>query len=322
MKSVTVMMFCAFSLAGADQPVSAPVLGYVLDAAAHRIRPVYGIPGASALGQPLEAGVDIAQTAISPRQDYAIYLTADAGQAMLAAPIAAASSLQPLDGVRPGADRVVLSPQGSAAVFYYASSQRAQVVSGLPDAPSVVRELDLSALPDKAQALTVSDDGGVVLASASDAALYVFGPDGAAGRLVLDATPSAMTFLNGSEDALLADPSGISIVRDPSGAAVHTLLAAESDGSGRPVAIAASADNTRAFVADAASGSVIEVDLATGSATATPCDCVPAGLYPMSGRAAFRLTELGKGPMILFDGGPSGPRVVLIPPASEGEEQQ
>ena len=92
--------------------IGGPVLGYVPDGG--RIRPVYGIPATGAAGPFLDQNRDYAQIAISPRQDYALAIAADNGEALVIVP---GGSPTHLDGVAPGASRMLTSPRGSAAVL-------------------------------------------------------------------------------------------------------------------------------------------------------------------------------------------------------------
>ncbi|MGH9663420.1 MAG: hypothetical protein ACRD9L_03235, partial [Bryobacteraceae bacterium] len=137
-----------FALAGtllaASQPVSGPVLGYVLDDSAHRVRPLLGIAGASVAGQPLDAGADLYQAAFSPAHDFILALAGDALTPLLIVP---GQPGVPIKGALSGATQIVLSPQGSSAVLYFKKAATAQILTGLPEAPSVARSVDLSLLP-------------------------------------------------------------------------------------------------------------------------------------------------------------------------------
>jgi hypothetical protein len=83
------------------------------------------------------------------------------------------------------------------------------------------------------------------------------------------------------------------------GFAVVSNLLTSADASLQPVAVAAASGNRTVLVADR-SGSVTAVDIASGAATTSGCDCSPEGLFGM-GPAAFRLTGLEGGSFKLFD---------------------
>jgi hypothetical protein len=61
------------------------------------------------------------------------------------------------------------SPHGHSAILMSTSAGRLQIVSGLPDAPVIVREVDAGLLPEPLRALAVSDDASCVLLSSPEA---------------------------------------------------------------------------------------------------------------------------------------------------------
>ena len=106
---------------------SAPVLGYVVDGAG-AVRKMPGLAGASWLTAPLDFGVRLAAGVVSPRQDYILGLAAPDRRAILL------PAARLLSGVDPGADRVVVSPGGSAAAFYFSQTASLEIVTGLLEA--------------------------------------------------------------------------------------------------------------------------------------------------------------------------------------------
>ena len=100
------------------------------------------------------------------------------------------------------------------------------------------------------------------------------------------------------------------MIRDVPGSAVQQNLAVD-DGSFEVVAgLGFSQDGARVFVTTAAAQPVIVIDL-SGNRTSVACACSPTELAPMGN--AFRLNELGAGPLWLADAGLSGPRTVFVP---------
>jgi hypothetical protein len=323
-----------------DFPVngfSAPVLGYVVDAAGW-VRKMPGLAGASWLTARLEFGVRLAAGVVSPRQDYILGLAVPDRRAVVL-PVAAgpgnrrSGTARPLDGVDPGADVVVLSPTGTAAAFYFIQAASLVIVTGLPDAPAPSGRLDLSSLPGPAAALAIADDGSLVLASAATGGPGSATGDGAAvfalstqspPRLLLNGGDfPAIVFLRNSTDAVLADRrrNALYRVRDAAGAGAVVLLASEGDGVSAPLAVAASADSTRFFLANAgsttssagSSATIGYMSAAGGPLTLLPCSCSPSALAPLSGNAVFRLTEVSGGPLWLLDGDAIEPRLLLVP---------
>ena len=58
------------------------------------------------------------------------------------------------------------------------------------------------------------------------------------------------------------------------------------------------------------------LDRAHGSVVSLPCQCVPTGLFRLSGTATFRLTEPSGTPMWVLDASGPDARIVAIPPGA------
>jgi len=300
---------------------SAPVLGYLLDGAG-AVRKMPGVAGATWLTGPLEFGVVLAAGAVSPRQDYLLGLAAPDRRPMVL-PLAALAGARTLDGVAAGADRVVLSPSGTAAVFYFSQTASLTIVTGLPDSPVPGGNVDLSGLPAPPAGLAISDDGSVILASASTsdgAAVFVLSAQSAPRLLLNGGDFPALAFRRRSLDAVLADRlrNALYWAGDVAGPGEVVLLAGESDGVSAPIAVAASADGARIFVANSGSATIGYLSAAGGPLTLLSCSCSPAALAPLSGNAVFRLTEFSNDPIWLLDGDASEPRLLLAPQPSSG----
>ena len=201
------------------------------------IRPVYGIPAAAAVSAPLDSGQDFDLIAISPNQDFALVTGASSGAVLIATPGAAAT---PLPGAASSPDRIVLSPGGSAAALWFASTGHLQIVSGLPGSPSV-REVDATFLGgflegatqrDVPGALAISDDGQWLVGSWSRG-LYAFGPHGEVSRLPIRDYASALAFYAGRQDLALASDFHVLSVTGVGGA--NTVSTLYSSGRLTPV---------------------------------------------------------------------------------------
>ena len=96
------------------QLLNAPVLGYVLDASRGSVRPIWGIPGASTLGPPIEFGVVLRRVEVSARRDYALGVTA-AGE-VVAVGLAASgdAGVRQVAGAVLGTDRIALSNEAES----------------------------------------------------------------------------------------------------------------------------------------------------------------------------------------------------------------
>lgn len=297
--------------------IGGPVLGWLFDPTSG-LRAIQGIPGACVMGQPLDLELVIRQAAISPRQDYVIAAVGDNLDLVVIRVAQGAASATPLAQADRGPDLISLSPAGSSAALYYSAAKKIRVLAGLPEAPAVAGEFDLSSFPALVTAVGVSDDASLALAAfREETAASVF-------MLAAGATPQflsvfgdvpAIAFVGGTGNAVIADSAENKIYLLRSGRGPVELLAGAGDGVAGPVAVAISRDNRKVFVANRANNTVTALDLAgsTGATSALPCPCTPTGLFPLDGNAVFRLVDGGSQPIWLLDGDGSAPRVVFVP---------
>jgi DNA-binding beta-propeller fold protein YncE len=285
----------------ASAQIGAPQLGWIPDGA--RIRPVYGLPAAAAVGPAIPADQDFSQIAASPARNYVLVSTADTG---IVSVYTLEHGLVPLANAGSAPDSVTLSPRGSSAALWYSSINQIQVVTGLPNAPAI-RQLDASLLGSAPAALAVSDDG-TWLTGAAPGAVYAFGPNGEVNRLPVE-NAASVAFFQGTHDVALANSAGVQMLTGIGGFAMVSSLLASADSSLQPVAVAATSDNKTVVLADQ-SGSLTIIDVASGTASASDCGCQPVGLFGMA-PSAFRLTGLDAGAFKLFDAA-SG-QVLFVP---------
>ena len=262
--------------------ISVPQLGLVPDGPS--LRPVAGIPASAIVGSPLTFNRNLTQAVTAPSQSFAIALDADSGEVLLVT-----NTAVPIPNTAPKPDRVLLSPQGSAAVLWYSSVHQALILSGLPNNPSV-RDLDLSFAPSDPTALALTDDG-ITLAGSWPGIVYQFGPNGAAAQPVNSAI-LALGYAPASSDLALVSATGATLW-NASGTSVLASFA-------NPInPVAATLDSKRLIVADAG-GAILTLDLASSTLSTLDCQCAPQGLFPMS-RSVYRLTNLDQGAFKLFD---------------------
>ncbi len=203
-----------------------------------------------------------------------------------------------------------MSPLGSAAVLWFASSRELEILSGLPSAP-VVRKFDASFLSgtgsDVPSALAVSDDGAWA-AGAWQTGVWAFGPNGEARSLPIPDRAFALAFFAGRQDLAVATRTGVYSVTDVGGsAAMSTLYTAPS--LQMPSGLAPSTDNQKLVMTDAR-GSILTITPGTGAATTIDCGCNPEGVFPLRGQA-FRITGLTGSIFRIFDA--SSASVFLVP---------
>jgi len=301
----------------AENELAGPVLGFVYDPA-NGLQPVLGVPGAATVGPPLELTSDFSRAVISPRQDYALAVSASTPN-LLRVSMGHRVSVEQFGIPLSGSGLIALSPTGSAAAVHDPDRNRIQVISGIPSAPVLAREFDLATFAGALATLAVSDDANMMIAGFSEVeenAVVALGSEGAVRFLTAPGRATAATFLPGSRDAIIADgpASRIYLVRDALGSGEMTLLASPEQEILGPIAVAVSRDGKRAFAASGRGGRLALIDLAAGTVSAIPCSCSPSELAPLNGNAVFRLTPPTAGPMWLLDADAAEPRIVFVPP--------
>jgi hypothetical protein len=293
----------------AESQIEGPKLGFAYDRQAAAVRPILGIPGSALFGEPI--ALDLKNAIVSPSQNFAIGASGDDSAVQIL--VFADAKLRPLQGAHAAPDRIVLSPNGTAAALV--SGSHLQIFSGLPSDSPVTGEFDLTAAPT---ALAISDDGAIVLAATAESetsALYSYALDGSSKRLLTAGQITSIAFLNLSHDAVFADAAqrNVILLRDATDASIVSNV-------DQPTAIAASLDNRTILVTSAASHSITTVSLADGASVSTPCGCTPVTLARLQGGAVFRVTDVGDGPAWLFDSSGPEPRVFFIPQAGVSNE--
>jgi hypothetical protein len=265
---------------------------------------MYGIPSAGAVGSALSTGRALAFPAVSPSQNFAIGVAADTGELLILIPSAdgSAATVSSLTGVAAGANRIVLSPDGSAAAAWFSSTGHLQVISGLPASPSVV-DIDASFLGADPAALSVSDDGQWVVGVWAQG-VYAFGGAGQVITLPVD-TPVALSFFHRRADLALATATQMIMISDIGGAAVPAVLwsapvdPAQPAPAGSMLGAGVSFDNN-SVVTVWDSGALVTSNLVTGASTSADCGCAPTGIFGLGG-SAFRLTGLSSGALKVFN---------------------
>jgi hypothetical protein len=296
--------------------ISAPVLGYFVDAGSSRLRSILGIPGSGFAADVNAPGAGAASVRVSPGQDYALIVMADSGSLARLSLGAASPSQALLAGAMTGVTFVAFSPTGAAALAYSESLRKAQVFTGFPDSPALSREFDWSVLPGRVTAAAINDAGDFALAAVQNisAMLYAVSTSGFASIYSAQAV-SGLAFLRNSREALITAPAEKQLIwiRDAAGVPSPTLLAGASAGLSAPQAVAASQDGGRAFVLDAVSG-LMAIPLTGAPPVRIGCACLPSQLQPMRGRDVFLLTTSSDSPLAVLDAGGDELKVVMMAP--------
>jgi hypothetical protein len=303
--------------------IQGPVMGYVFDASAQAIRPVNGIPGSSALGQPLGLPFPVAAAAFSPRSDFALTVSAtDDGTVYILRNPGGANGFDPIDGAIRGADGVFFNADASAAVLLASGPPRLQVVRGLPASPAAGPELDLSSIAGTISAIAIDQAGAnVLIAVAADhGALYLAsGQELRPGAIANLGSPAALALLNGDQDVIVADSAvnELTLIRNFGGTPEVFHVAGETDGIAGPAGLRISPDGRRLYVADATSRTLDIWNFDAQSMEASyPLDAPPTRLTALQGSSIFLLNDAGDHPLLLLDA--VNPAVYFVPAAKDG----
>jgi hypothetical protein len=310
------------------QQLSGPVAGFVFDGSGRVLRPIQGVPGASLLGDPVSFGFDVAAVYVSPRQDSAFVVGADASLHLFQLRVGSVTEIS-LGGLTGLPQSVVFSPAGTAAGLFAAGKVR--VLTGLPNAPALMGTVSVASpgqppagptggnrpriARNPGEALALSDDGAYLL-SVSGGSARLLSIHGQNRSLIPAQADALVAFAAGGHDAAVMDSvSGLTLIRDAAGTASPQVLAPPDDGLAAPAGLAFSQDKLTLYVASATARSVAAFNLAAGSRTAIGCDCSPSTLAPMGN--VFRLNDLSLAPLWLLDSGSSTPRTVFVPARGE-----
>jgi hypothetical protein len=276
------------------------------------LRPILGIPGAALLGDPLESGIPAIAATISPRQDYAFVTGRDRQLRLVRFPNASAAVEISLP---PDPERIVLSPMGSAAALYYSTTGMLHLVTGLPDAVSAERKIDLSRLGRVSLPIALSDNGQLILLANPDdsSSVLLLGADGGQTRLPVSGPVAALAFRGRSDDAVIAMQDGsIALIRAMSQNLRYEILADAAAGLAEAIAVEFSTDGSRVY-AVSAGGAILGLGMAERTPVRLSCSCRPSGLYRQNGGVGFRLNSLAEGPVFLLDTGTRPERVLFVP---------
>ena len=282
--------------------ISGPRMGLVYDSNAG-LRTVMGIPGAAYVGSvlPLDFTPDI--VFIAPEQSFA--LAASAGKLMLIDASRANPAVRVVDGVTDAA-RVWFSPGGKSALVVAASGERAQALTGLPDAPRISGEF---AFGGAAAMCAISDDARFAITVSSDGAISQWDGQGKLLSTASLGTVTAIQFFNRSGDALLAGSSGKRLYKIRESGEIVAVREIDS-----AVAVATSPDDSILY-ALSAGGSLLALR-ENGEQVGSYTSPVKAtGLQRMGD--VLRLNDYSGGPLAIFD----GLQILYIPPAKDGGDQ-
>ena len=216
---------------GSGITMGRPIIGYVAHSSPLELRAILGIPGAAVFSDPLLLPRHVTRIRLAPSQQYALIERERQEPVVLLLTAANAGRAVSLAGAFPVADLAAFSPFGRSAVLFSVSAKRLQVIAGLPDAPQIVRDLDVGVLPEPPEAMAISDDAGSVLLSSAGAVYWLL-PGGSTRMVVNVADVPALVFFPNSANAAIGDRTAGSVYlfRNLAGGITTSLLATGLDG--------------------------------------------------------------------------------------------
>lgn len=300
-------------LSASKNAASGPLLGAWWDSSHKGLRTVYGVVGAAYQGAPTFSDGTYTSAAACMRKNIALLTTGTGALYSVTLP-QGNPFLISSSGILKAS--IVFSPSCTSSLVFAPGNSAALLVQGLLSTPSVTP----ISLPPSTAAAAVGDTGLILLAAtAADgtSSIQLLGGAGASPQPITILTKfGGMSFLPGTDSALLADSSANTVVEAShltSGLSLASLAGA-ADGVSKPSAVAVSADGTLAAIANNGGSSVLRLDLSGQSMPIkTVCKCSPTELEPLAGNLAFRLNEPGSGTLWAFDGNGPQPRVLFIP---------
>jgi len=302
---------CTGWAAGQTSALRGPWLGMLSDPESGSLRPLRGFPGAATLGPALSLPAQLDLVRASQRAGFALGIDRKDGSVVEVT----ASVARKLTAVAPAPDEIAFSPAGTRAALFYSGQGEVHVFSGFPSTPMRTATLNFATLPGPLAALAVSDDGLVLAACSTGAgSSVIYGAEKlkpVAAAVFTARRVSALAFLGASRDALVADAAADVVyrLRNTSGVAV----AAAADGVSQPVALASSADGSRAVVANSGAAPLLVLDFESGRHSTFACPCRTVAAEPLAGNAVFRLTAPGASQLWLLDAERPDPRLFFVP---------
>jgi hypothetical protein len=257
-------------------------------------------------GVPLDFALD--RALVSSASSFAIVTAPDSANLKVVHLLESGPIVAPIPDSFGTYDLGALSRSGKAAILYQAACRCVQVLSGLPDAPQIARNLTLPQDESVVQALAITDDAS---------RLAIARRTGESGGISIYAQETSE--YPGAADALAFSPDGNSLALvDTARKTVSMLrdgnvieIATDREGLNTPIAAAfASAD--RIVIADRESRiHVVATD--RSSATSIACPCMPTAVEMTSIADTFRISELASGALWIAQISDENARAMFIP---------
>jgi hypothetical protein len=300
--------------------LSGPVFGYIFDNSSSRWYPLQGVPGSATVGVPIDPGFRSSQALLLDAR-HAIVSTENGDELRLLdmetrPPLV--TTIARIPGIPANA---VASAQGTAAAFYFPETRQAYIVTGLPEKPALVNQIEISPAMGTVTLKALGNDAQVLVFAVHERqaeSLYSWTPASTFPRFLMASASIGGVALTANNSAIVADREANAVVAfwDAGGAAVRQFLVGDADGVSNPAGVVVSTNN-RIYIANA-TGSVLVLDHAGRPLRLLSCPCRPIGLYPVRD-SLFRLTDRIDRTLFLVDARSNEERILFVPP---GRSQQ
>ena len=295
--------------------LSGPVLGYVFDQNAGKLRPIRGILGSASIGTPVDS--EVAATEMLTLDSNHAVASSETSRELLAFSLSG-SSVSTLAIPAPAKpSRAAASLQGTAAAFYYSDARELRIISGLPNEPRLAGLLQVE---QSLAHMAVSDDGTLLLYSVADPAgdsIYLWSAESGTASFVTSAASISGIAITRSGDAVVTDrvADEVFAIWNLRGGGVRRLLAGTKEGVSIPLGVGVSSGN-RIYVANVGLGTAMVFDSNGRFLKHQKCDCTISGIYLLRD-SVFRLTDRIDQTTFLLDATSTDERILFVPPPQE-----
>jgi hypothetical protein len=216
-------------IATSPQPMGSAVLGFVASTATGGlsrrasgppgyssssvlVRAILGVPGAATLSGPLALPRGIQSVYFAPGENFALVEELAGTLALIQFSGIQAGAPLTMPGTISRPDMVGFSPNAGAAAVFSAAQGHLLIITGLPGAPQLSRDLSGGDIPAGIQALALADDGVTLLAATSDGRVLVLRSGSAPAPVYSGGQVGGIAFAPASTDAVLFDGAGAKVM--------------------------------------------------------------------------------------------------------------
>ena len=232
------------SRAVVDGGMHMPTIGLLANAEGNTITEVQGVLGAISVSE--EVALVSAEVRIAPRQEWILLKRL---QGYVAYDWIRSREINlPIQG----ADKVAFGPSGNdlAAVWY--ADRRLVVLSGLPEAPTVIRDEHRGEISELMRALSTNDGGRVVVAVSAEGRMWKMPVEQSSTEIYQGGDIPSLAFVPEGTALVFADTSENSVFSIDTGSygAVARVLLSGTDGLDRPDAVWAGSQGRLAVLSE------------------------------------------------------------------------